>query len=214
MDMLDGETEVRDYGLERLMMLSDGVFAIAMTLLALDLRPDDKWDHTLAGLWGAIGIPFIAFFWSFFAAAIFWTGHRRQFGAYRRADAAITFFNLVLLGEIILLPAATRILTEMKFSTDGLTLYLGLFALIGCTNAANWIYAAFFTDYLRAPRPGPAAKSLIAVILIVMPVGMTALGVLSNADGLHWLLAVLPFPLLASRALRAGANAIDRRLAE
>jgi hypothetical protein len=102
MDMMDGETEVRDYGLERLMMLSDGVFAIAMTLLALDLRPEGPWDHTLAGLRSAIAGPFQAFFWSFFAASVFWAGHRRQFGSYRRSDAVITFFNLLLLGEIIL----------------------------------------------------------------------------------------------------------------
>ena len=213
MDMLDGETEVRDYGLERLMMLSDGVFAIAMTLLALDLRPQGAWDHTLAGLWDAIRVPFLAFFWSFFAAAIFWAGHRRQVGAYRRSDAAISFFNLMLLGEIILLPAATRILTEMKFSSDGLTLYLGLFGLIGFTNAANWIYTAFFTDYLRAPRPGPAAKCVIALMQITLPVTMTALGVLSNADGLHWLVATMPVPMLIARGLRVGADAIDRRLA-
>jgi uncharacterized membrane protein len=213
MDMLDRETEVRDYGLERLMMLSDGVFAIAMTLLALDLRPEGQWDHTLAGLGDAIAQPFLAFFWSFFAAGVFWLGHRRQFGAYRRADGVISVLNLMLLGEIILLPAATRILTEMRYSTDGLTLYLGLFGLIGCTNAATWIYAAFFTDILRAPRPGPAVKISIAVLQVVLPVTMTGMGVLSGTARLHWLLAVMPVPLLLARALRVGAARLDARWA-
>jgi uncharacterized membrane protein len=214
MDMMDGETEVRDYGLERLMMLSDGVFAIAMTLLALDLRPEGPWDHTLAGLRIAIAGPFQAFFWSFFAASIFWAGHRRQFGAYRRSDGIITFFNLLLLGEIILLPAATRILTEMKYSPDGLTLYLGLFALIGCTNAANWLYVAFLTDILRPPQRGVAEKCLVALMQMVLPVGMTALGVFSSANGLHWLLFVMPLPMLVMHWARVGAVAIDRRISK
>lgn len=214
MDMLDGETEVRDYGLERLMMLSDGVFAIAMTLLALDLRPQDPWDHTLNGLWSAIARPFQAFFWSFFAASVFWAGHRRQFGAYRRSDTIITFFNLLLLGEIILLPAATRILTEMRYSVDGLTLYLGLFAVIGCTNAANWLYAAFLTDVLRPPRRGAAEKCLVALMQMVLPVGMTSLGVFSSADGLHWLLFTMPLPMFVAHWLRVGAVAIDRKFSK
>ncbi len=211
MDMMDGETEVRDYGLERLIMLSDGVFAIAMTLLALDLRPEAGWDHTLAGLPDAIGGSFVAFFWSFFAASIFWTSHRRQFGAYRRADAMVTFFNLVLLGEIILLPAATRILTEMHYSSGGMVLYLGLFLLIGCTNAASWIYVAFFTDILRPPRRGPAEKAATAFLHIVMPVGMTTLGVWSAWPGLHWLPMLMPMAILIARGVRWAAVKFDNR---
>jgi uncharacterized membrane protein len=213
MDMLSGETEVRDYALERLMMLSDGVFAIAMTLLALDLRPEPGWDHTLSSLWGSLFVPFQAFFWSFFAAAVFRTGHRRQYGAYLHSDGWVTFFNLVLLGEIVLLPTATRIFTEIRPVLDGLTVYLGLFALIGVTNAASFLYVALCTDILRPPIPGPAGKAMIAFQQMVLPVGMTALGVLSSADGLHWLLAMMPAVLLLMRGLRAAARAIDQRLA-
>ncbi len=212
MDMMDGETEVRDYGLERLMMLSDGVFAIAMTLLALDLRPEGQWDHTLAGLASAISAPFQALFWSFFAASIFWAGHRRQYGRYRRSDGAITFFCLLLLGEIILLPAATRILTEMKYTRDGLTVYLGLFALIGATNAAGWLYARFLTDVVKPPAFGVAETLVIALQQLALPVAMTALGVLSAWEGLHWLLAMMPVPLLVARGLRVAAGALDRRV--
>jgi uncharacterized membrane protein len=211
MDMLDGETEVRDYALERVIMLSDGVFAIAMTLLALELRPPDTWDHTLSGLIHGIAAPFQAFFWSFFAAGSFWIAHRRLFGLYRRADTTITIVNLVLLGEIVLIPAATRLLTELRQPGEALSLYLGLFALIGATNAASWLYASFLTDIVRPPRRGPAVKLCIGVIFAVVPVVMTGLGVLSAVQGLHWLPILIPVVLLGVSGLRRLAGVIDRR---
>ena len=214
MDMMDGETEIRDYGLERLIMLSDGVFAIAMTLLALDLQPEPGWNHRIDTLPEAIGAPFMAFFWSFFAAAVFWTTHRRQFGAYRRADAVVTVINLVLLGEIIVLPVATRLLTQMQYSTGGLVLYLSLFALIGCTNAASWLYAAFIGRIVRPPARGPVEKASIALLNATMPVIMTALGVLSVRPSLRWLPALIPVPLLIAALVRRGAVALDRRRAD
>jgi uncharacterized membrane protein len=152
MDMLEGETQVRDYALERAIMLSDGVFAIAMTLMAFELRPPDNWDHTLNTLLPAMIEPFKAFFWSFVATAAFWLNHRRLFGTYRRADGPISIINLLFLGEVVLIPVATRVLTELSYSRASLTLYLGLFGLIGATNAASWIYAALLTDIVRPPR--------------------------------------------------------------
>ncbi len=213
MDMLDGETEIRDYALERAIMLSDGVFAIAMTLLALDLRPPPDWNHTVSGLLDGIAIPFQAFFWSFFAAASFWIAHRRLFGVYRRADSAITIINLVLLGEVVLIPAATRVLTEMHHTPDALALYLGLFAMIGFTNAASWLYAAFLTDIVRPPKRGPALSISIALIYALVPVSMTALGVSSSTPGHLWMLAPMPFVMLAAYGLRWLARAVDRRWA-
>ncbi len=213
MDMMDGETEVRDYALERLIMLSDGVFAIAMTLLALELQPEAGWDRTLSGLIAGIGVPFQAFFWSFFAAGSFWLAHRRLYGLYRRADTVISILNLVLLGEIVLIPAATRLLTELRQPIEGLTLYLGLFALIGTTNAVYWLYASFFTDIVRAPRRGPAVKLSVAVIFAVVPVVMTGLGVLSSAQGLHWLPLMIPVVLLGVTGMRRLAAAADHRWA-
>jgi uncharacterized membrane protein len=211
MDMMDGETEIRDYALERLIMLSDGVFAIAMTLLALELRPAANWDRTLSGLIAGIGVPFQAFFWSFFAAGSFWIAHRRLYGLYRRADIVVSILNLVLLGEIVLIPAATRLLTELRAPVEGLTLYLGLFALIGTTNAVNWLYASFFTDIVRPPRRGPAVKLSVGVIFAVVPVVMTGLGVLSAAQGLHWLPVLIPVVLLGVSGMRRLAGVIDQR---
>jgi uncharacterized membrane protein len=212
MDMLDGETEIRDYALERVIMLSDGVFAIAMTLLAFDLRPPEHWDHTMAGLLDGMAGPFQAFFWSFFAIGSFWLAHRRMFGVYRRADGFISVLNLVLLGEIVLIPGATRILTEMNASDASLRLYLGLFLLIGLTNATSWTYVAFFTELMRPPKRGPFAKLVVAAIYAFVPVGMTALGLTSNHPAKHWLPLLMPLVLICAHGGRRLADRLDRRL--
>ena len=211
MDMMDGETEIRDYALERVIMLSDGVFAIAMTLLAFDLRPPEHWDHTLSGLLDGIGGPFQAFCWSFFAIGSFWLAHRRMFGQYQRADAFISVLNLVLLGEIVLIPVATRLLTEMAGSEPALRLYLGLFLLVGLTNAASWSYVAFLTALLRPPKRGPWSKLVIALIYAFGPVGITALGV-THIDPLHrWRFPLMFLVIVCAAGGRWLANQLDGR---
>jgi len=172
-------------------MLSDGVFAIAMTLLALELRPSEHWDHTMAGLAADLSGPFQAFFWSFFSASMFWTVHRRMFGLYRRADGPLTAINLVLLGEITLIPVTTRLLTALAVSPAALWLYLGLFGLIGLTNTAGWVYAAFISDILK-PGMGRASRVMVALINAILPVTMTGLGVFSARPGMGWLPLCIP----------------------
>ena len=66
----------------------------------------------MAALLAQMNEPIQAFFWSFFSCSIFWTIHRRLFGLYRRADGPLTVISLVLLGEITLIPAVTRIETS------------------------------------------------------------------------------------------------------
>jgi uncharacterized membrane protein len=212
MDMLSGETEVRDYPLERLMMLSDGVFAIAMTLLALELRAPEHWNHGLAALLESLSAPIQAFFWSFFSCSMFWTVHRRLFGLYRRADGPLTVINLVLLGEITLIPVTTRILTSLDQSGESLILYLGLFGLIGLTNTAGWVYAAFLTNIVK-PGMGRPSRIVIAAMNAILPVAMTSLGVLANRPGLGWLPLCIPAMFVASTWLRRAVGRHDGSVA-
>lgn len=191
MDMLDGETEVRDYNLERLMMLSDGVFAIAMTLLALELRPPEHWDGHVGSLLSGMFNTLFAFVLSFASIAIQWAGHRRSFGRFKRADFGLTVYNLVFLGLIVVVPSATRALAESGYNPGVVWLYIGLFVAIGINNFLLWCHAAFFTDILKGGMQLRLKVTVGLMLLLVAP-GMTALGVLSSQPGLHWLSAVIP----------------------
>jgi hypothetical protein len=104
-------------GLERLVFFSDAVFAIAITLLALDLRlPDRTGGYTDATLLDALSglMPSLfAFALSFVILATFWLGHFRTFRAVVRSDGWLVTINLVFLFFIALLPFPTSIVAAV-----------------------------------------------------------------------------------------------------
>ncbi len=205
MDMLDGETEVRDYALERLIMLSDGVFAIAMTLLALEIRPPEHWDHHLESFFVSNFDVLFAFLLSFGSIAGQWAGHRRSFGRFKRADFGLSFYSLVQLGLIVLVPAATKAVAESHYDIDMVWLYVGLFWSIGVVNCLIWCPAAFFSDILKAPAT-LRLKIVVALMVLAVAPAMTSLGVLSSQPTLRWTLWTLPVIGVAAAFLRRWAD--------
>jgi uncharacterized membrane protein len=99
----------------RLEAFSDGVFAIAITLLVLDLvvppRPEVAergLGHALAGEWPA----YFAYLVSFLIIGIIWINHHMIFDKVRLVDRPVLFANLALLLTVSLIPFPTRLLSE------------------------------------------------------------------------------------------------------
>jgi uncharacterized membrane protein len=97
---------------DRLLMLSDGVFAIAITLLALDLTLPDHWDGSVAALASTTGRPLIGYLFGFILVGAFWFMHRRTFAQMEQVDGGITLLNLLLLGLVGLTPFVARMIAE------------------------------------------------------------------------------------------------------
>lgn len=97
----------------RIDTLVDGIFAVAMTLLVIELKiPESAHVHDNAGLLSAFAdlIPkFIAWFISFFVLALFWFGHHRAFHFLHRVDAKLVALNLVFPGFVSLMPFASAL---------------------------------------------------------------------------------------------------------
>jgi len=68
-----------DPSLDRMLFFSDGVFAIAITLLSIELHPPHDWDSTFAGLIRESWPMLSAFALSFLVIGVFWNAHRRLF---------------------------------------------------------------------------------------------------------------------------------------
>lgn len=95
----------------RLAALSDGVFAIALTLLVLDVRlPEDILETTLLASLSALLPRLLAYIFSFVVIGGAWGSHQRMLGQILRGDGPLVWLNLLLLFFITLLPACSVLL--------------------------------------------------------------------------------------------------------
>lgn len=100
----------------RLSALSDGLFAIAMTLLVLDLRvPATEAVHTEVDLWRALlgrSPQLLMYLMSFLTLGIFWVGQQTQLNYLARADRNFAWIHIGFLSTVALMPFSTRLLAE------------------------------------------------------------------------------------------------------
>ena len=106
--------------LDRMVMLSDGVFAIAITLSAIEIRPEMKPGQTL---WQAWSTPLAIYVLSFFLIGTVWALHRTIVAYLRDIDAVGTGLNLLLLGLVALMPVVIRFVFEGFEHGRGLQVY-------------------------------------------------------------------------------------------
>ena len=129
---------------DRLLALSDGVVAIAITLLVLDLTvPAVSAAEQVALLPIAIAQQwqeFLGFVLSFFAVGFYWVLHRRTFVHIARHDRGVVSLNLCFLMLVAFVPYATSVFTAYpgRFGVPFLSVVL---ALTGLSLVALWIYA-------------------------------------------------------------------------
>ncbi|HEX4738568.1 MAG TPA: TMEM175 family protein [Allosphingosinicella sp.] len=145
------DEHVRRHSYDRLIMLSDGIFAIATTLAALDVRLPAQ-AASLGTMLYDSRRSLAAYGLSFFVAGIFWVSNRNLFARLRRVDGPLTFMTLAMLCMIALIPATIRSLYlesggDARFRVYGLTMFI-----CGLLNSAMWWYAAF--------RPGLMMPSI------------------------------------------------------
>lgn len=99
-------------GTARVEAFSDGVMAIAITLLILEIRvPEHEPGHLLEAL-GHIWPSYVAYLASFLTIGIIWLNHHSFFGRLRHLDHVIRWWNLMLLLGVSILPFPTGLLAE------------------------------------------------------------------------------------------------------
>ena len=96
---------------ERVIFFSDAVFAIAVTLLVLEIRPPQDTRHLLHGL-AALWPSYLAYAMTFLLIGQVWANHHVMFDHIRSADRMVLFLNTLLLMDIAFLPFAASVLAE------------------------------------------------------------------------------------------------------
>lgn len=152
------------HAFDRLIMLSDGVFAIAVTLAAIEIKPRGAWN-TAAELWAALSLPLYAYAISFGVIAIYWSAHRDTFARLKRADGGVTLLTLMLLFFIAALPASTQLLYQ-RGNAAGVQVYAVSVMLCGVMQFLLWSYVGLRRGLMieGASRRYHAARAAAALI--------------------------------------------------
>jgi uncharacterized membrane protein len=132
--------------LNRMLALSDGVFAIAITLLVLQLAvPEISGGAVAAELASHLvsTIPeIVTYCIGFTVIALYWVGHRRTFLLIVRTDSGLTLLNLALLLCVAFMPFPTAVLGKYGNTTVAVVFYTLTLTAAGLVTLALWLYAA------------------------------------------------------------------------
>jgi uncharacterized membrane protein len=141
----------QEFQMERFIMFSDGVFAICITLLVIEIKVPDKNEFHIfndSGLWEYLAhraLIFLGFFISFGVIGHYWTVHHRIFGYGKAYTSGLLWLNLGFLFSVVLLPFSSGILAEYGADPKMYLpygIYVGNMCFTGFMNCWLWLYVA------------------------------------------------------------------------
>jgi uncharacterized membrane protein len=172
---------------ERLAALSDGIFAVAMTLLVLDLRvPGMEAVYGEHDLWRALlalSPRLVPYVMSFLTLGIFWVGQQTQLNHLVRSDLSLSWIHILFLFWVSITPFSTTLLAEFIGYRVALLVYWLNIALLGATLYVSWMCATS----LGLVKPDLPAEHAIAIKRrIVTAQALYAFGALLCVFNTYW----------------------------
>lgn len=154
----------------RLETLVDGVFAIAMTILVLELRaPDAFLPGGLAQGLFDLRSRFATFFISFIVLGVYWFAHHQVFHFVSRVNRTLVWLNILFLMGIALVPFAASVLGADPLDPIALSLYGAVLGLLAALGYLIWWYMTGDRGLIE-PGLDPALVHKVRVWLAIGPV--------------------------------------------
>lgn len=196
----------------RIEALTDGIYAVAMTLLVIELKlPAHELIHSQSDLIDAIvhlQPKFIAWIISFLVLSMFWLGHHRLFQIVRHVDGKLVGLNLVQLGFASLMPFSSALSGEF-----GDALFSQIFYSLNMTFLS--ILAILIARYIHKhpelcihPMPEStyrAARFRVGGLIVISAVAVGIAMVLPAGGNMAFMLMMVIMPI--SRRIEARAAA-------
>ncbi|MYT15114.1 Uncharacterized membrane protein [Streptomyces sp. SceaMP-e96] len=212
--MVNGGRRVRDDegSAVRLLALSDGVFAIAMTLLALDISlPDGLDTDGFAQALRDVMPKVWAYALSLLVIAAFWRGHYQLFQYVRDVDGTVIRLVLLSLGLVALMPFPTTLLAEYGDLSQSVAIYSGAVAVMGATQLALTLVLWKRPWLGSAELPDPIVRNDIADLASTVLVFAAAvpLAFVSPTGAKLWWAVLIPVRTVTGKRgkrLRASAQ--------
>ena len=169
--------------MNRLHALTDGVYAIAMTLLVLELHvPDARTSAELVAGLAALAPNLFSFALGFAVLGTYWVGSAVNLSHLARVDRAALFLNVLQLFFISLIPFTTAIIGRYPDQAAAVILYGVHLLLLGLAQYAHWVYisrnpqlshtvidAATDRAVTRRILVGPAAWVVAILVAFISP---------------------------------------------
>jgi uncharacterized membrane protein len=185
-------------GLERLVFFSDAVFAISMTLLALEIRlPPAEGLMTSAGLLKillSLWPRYLGYVISFLVVGTFWISHHRRFRFIERYDNTVLLLNVLLLMLIAFTPFPASVISEYSTNLTANIFYALTMALTSLVSGAIWWYAAHNNRLIDSHLPARVRRretwsSLLVTAIFVVSIGLALIN--DRFAQMSWALAAV-----------------------
>lgn len=148
----------KEFELERIILFSDAVFAIAITLLVIDVKfpelPEDFKNHNQWHLFRPTVIKFLSFCLSFFFIGNFWLRHLKLFKLLRQYNHGLVVRNLMQLFFIVLFPFAAETMAANIRPDFPLPLILYIFNIAFCSLMHTLLCHYIFYKHPHLALPG------------------------------------------------------------
>ena len=168
----------------RVLALTDGVYAIIITLLVLDIHvPTLEAHETLGTAISEVRPSFISFTIAFIVAAMQWVGHRDLFTLIRDTDRGIVWLSLLTLFTACLLPFGSALLS--RYHQDPLALRMFGLILIATSLSRTiiWVYATRRPSVVHDPIDRPSYWSGLALSVFPLVIYVVAFAVAGVSAG-------------------------------
>jgi uncharacterized membrane protein len=160
---------IQGRNIDRVAALSDGIFAVAMTLLVLDLHvPSAAQVHSereLLRALCALGPQWLTYVMSFLTLGIFWAGQQTQLNHLGEGTRDFTWIHLAFLFAVTLLPLSTRLLAEFITYRAALLIYWLNILLLGAVLYWSWKFATH-AGLIKDDTPEEVSASICRRITI------------------------------------------------
>jgi uncharacterized membrane protein len=187
----------------RIEALTDGIFAIAMTLLVLSLEVptgiQNSSNVTVLAMLADLAPNLYHYFLAFFILASFWIAHHAQMDRLKEIDRRFLWINIATLMFVTLVPFSVSLIGDYPDETFAAVVFEANLLVIGLLFAAQWWYAAHSG---RLVHPGTDVRRANRRVMVVPAVSVLA--ILLALAGWTWSTVLYAFIPLVIRFLPPG----------
>jgi uncharacterized membrane protein len=200
----DDQIEEDRHPLDRTIFLTDGVIAIAMTLLVLNLQITAGFGDSVGAAWRVLSAEeakFVAFFIAFWVIGQYWFAHRRLFRGVERDSDALAQRNLWFLLAVVALPFTTSMMGHG--GNNPLPVVLFAANLIVASLGLQWLGWTITRERLRPGGPEPRQallarlRGVTVVVFCAIPIALAWV----SAGVAEWTFLLFLFADLPGRVL-------------